>query len=189
MVRKLRQKMILHQIKNQATYGLNLVQILVALVEVVHLLMVVAHQEVHPIHNQKKNKRKKDEFAQLQLVWAKCRGYPWYPALIIDPNMPPGHLHNGIPVPSPPSEVLNLASNYKELVYLVLFFDSKRTWQWLPRNKLEPLGVTQELDDIKLTESKKPADRKSVRKAYMEALVYKTDPIIPSSNLRRSSRT
>lgn len=47
---------------------------------------------------------------------------------IIDPNMPPGHLHNGIPVPSPPSEVLNLASNYKELVYLVLFFDSKRTW-------------------------------------------------------------
>ncbi|XP_015375238.1 PREDICTED: peregrin isoform X3 [Diuraphis noxia] len=138
---------------------------------------------------EQKKRGKKDEFAQLQLVWAKCRGYPWYPALIIDPNMPPGHLHNGIPVPSPPSEVLNLASNYKELVYLVLFFDSKRTWQWLPRNKLEPLGVTQELDDIKLTESKKPADRKSVRKAYMEALVYKTDPIIPSSNLRRSSRT
>lgn len=62
------------------------------------------------------------------------------------------------------------------------------TRQWLPRNKLEPLGVTQELDDIKLTESRKPTDRKSVRKAYMEALVYKTDPIIPSSSLRRSSR-
>ncbi|XP_050529603.1 bromodomain-containing protein homolog [Daktulosphaira vitifoliae] len=139
---------------------------------------------------EQKKKGKKDDFAQLQLVWAKCRGYPWYPALIIDPNMPAGHLHNGIPVPSPPSEVLNLASNYKELVYLVLFFDAKRTWQWLPRNKLEPLGVTQELDDIKLTESKKPADRKSVRKAYMEALVYKTDPMIPSSTyLRRSNRS
>ncbi|VVC39680.1 Hypothetical protein CINCED_3A021242 [Cinara cedri] len=77
---------------------------------------------------EQKKREKKDEFAQLQLVWAKCRGYPWYPALIIDPNMPPGHLHNGIPVPNPPSEVLNLLSNYKELVYLVLFFDSKRTW-------------------------------------------------------------
>ncbi|XP_050443601.1 peregrin isoform X2 [Adelges cooleyi] len=142
------------------------------------------------LEKESKKRGTQDDFAQLQLVWAKCRGYPWYPALIIDPNMPAGHLHNGIPVPSPPLEVLNLASNYKELVYLVLFFDAKRTWQWLPRNKLEPLGVTQELDDIKLTESKKPADRKSVRKAYMEALVYKTDPMIPSSSsLRRSSKS
>lgn len=113
-------------------------------------------------------------FEQLQLVWAKCRGYPWYPALIINPEMPRGYIHNGVPIPSPPEDVLALANNYTEPVYLVLFFDTKRTWQWLPRNKLEPLGITNELDHIKLMESRKPADRKAVKKAYQEALVHKT---------------
>ncbi|XP_073999443.1 bromodomain-containing protein 140 isoform X2 [Rhodnius prolixus] len=111
---------------------------------------------------------------QLQLVWAKCRGYPWYPALIINPKMPRGYIHNGVPIPSPPSDVIALANNYTEPVYLVLFFDTKRTWQWLPRNKLEPLGVNPELDNGKLTESRKPADRKAVRKAFEEAMSHRT---------------
>ncbi|PNF20915.1 Peregrin [Cryptotermes secundus] len=110
----------------------------------------------------------------LDLVWAKCRGYPWYPALIINPKMPrAGYLHNGVPIPAPPADVLALASNYEEPVYLVLFFDTKRTWQWLPRNKLEPLGIATEVDQAKLTESRKPADRKAVRKAYQEAMLHR----------------
>jgi bromodomain and PHD finger-containing protein 1 len=83
----------------------------------------------------------------LQLVWAKSRGYPWYPALIIDPDIPKG---------------------------FVLFFDAKRTWQWLPSGKLELLGINKPIDESKLIESRKPADRKAVKKAYEEALHYQS---------------
>ncbi|GJQ78049.1 hypothetical protein Trydic_g2393 [Trypoxylus dichotomus] len=112
------------------------------------------------------------ELKPLQLVWAKCRGYPWYPALIIDPSMPKGFLHNGVPIPSPPPDVLALSSNYTEQVYLVLFFDAKRTWQWLPPDKLELLGINTERDEAKVNEPRKPADRKAVRKAYENALQH-----------------
>ena len=85
----------------------------------------------------------------LDLVWAKCRGYPWYPALIINPKMPrTGYFHNGVPIPVPPLEVLQLAESHNKPHYLILFFDAKRTWQWLPRDKLEPLGVDTELDKV-----------------------------------------
>lgn len=47
---------------------------------------------------------------------------------IINPKMPRGYVHNGVPIPSPPADVLALANNYTEPVYLVLFFDTKRTW-------------------------------------------------------------
>jgi len=110
----------------------------------------------------------------LDLVWAKCRGYPWYPALIINPKMPrTGYFHNGVPIPVPPMEVLQLAESHTKPHYLILFFDSKRTWQWLPRDKLEPLGVDTELDKVKLIQSKKPGERKAVKKAYEDAIVHR----------------
>ena len=45
--------------------------------------------------------------------------------------------------------------------------------QWLPRNKLEPLGVDSGLDRAKLVENKKPNVRKSVRKAYEKAIMHR----------------
>lgn len=61
-----------------------------------------------------------------------------------------GYVHHGVPIPSPPPEVLALSVNYAEPVYLVLFFDAKRTWQWLPPEKLELLGVDPEKDEFKV---------------------------------------
>lgn len=110
----------------------------------------------------------------LQLVWAKCRGYPWYPALILDPQTPKGFVYNGVPLPAPPPDVLSLRKNYEGEVFLVLFFDAKRTWQWLPETKLEILGIDKELDQNKLIESRKPTERKAVKKAYQDALHYQS---------------
>merc|ERR1712111_223786 len=110
----------------------------------------------------------------LDLVWAKCRGYPWYPALIINPKMPrTGYLHNGVPIPVPPTDVLDMAATHTSPHFLILFFDLKRTWQWLVRDKLEPLGVHFDLDKSKLVQSKKASERKAVRKAYEDAVQHR----------------
>ncbi|NWI94770.1 BRPF3 protein, partial [Pitta sordida] len=108
------------------------------------------------------------ELEPLELVWAKCRGYPSYPALIIDPKMPrEGLLHNGVPIPVPPMDVLKLGEQRQteagEKLFLVLFFDNKRTWQWLPRDKVYPLGVDDTVDKLKMLEGRKTSIRKSVQ--------------------------
>ncbi|XP_078500473.1 bromodomain and PHD finger-containing protein 3 isoform X1 [Lissotriton helveticus] len=117
------------------------------------------------------------ELEPLELVWAKCRGYPSYPALIIDSNMPrEGLLHNGIPIPVPPLDVLKLGEQRQaeagDKLFLVLFFDNKRTWQWLPRDKVQPLGVDDTVDKLKMLEGRKTSIRKSVQVAYDRALIH-----------------
>ncbi|MBN3304646.1 BRPF3 protein, partial [Amia calva] len=113
----------------------------------------------------------------LDLVWAKCRGYPSYPALIIDPDMPrEGLLHNGVPIPVPPLDVLRLGAQRQdeagEKLFLVLFFDNKRTWQWLPRDKVLPLGVDDTVDKLRMMEGRKTSIRKSVQVAYDRAMIH-----------------
>ncbi|XP_030640921.1 peregrin [Chanos chanos] len=128
----------------------------------------------------------------LDLVWAKCRGYPSYPALIIDPKMPrEGVFHRGVPIPVPPLDVLKLGEQMtqeaREHLFLVLFFDNKRTWQWLPRSKLVPLGVDQELDKEKMLEGRKSNIRKSVQVAYHRAMQHRNKVHgVPSSDSSES---
>ncbi|KAM4797039.1 bromodomain and PHD finger-containing protein 3 [Rhinophrynus dorsalis] len=120
------------------------------------------------------------ELEPLQLVWAKCRGYPSYPALIIDPKMPrEGLLHNGVPIPVPPLEVLKLGEQRRleagdKHLFLVLFFDNKRTWQWLPSDKVLPLGADDTVDKLKMLEGRKASIRKSVQVAYDRAMNHRS---------------
>uniref|UniRef100_A0A8D3EC57 Bromodomain and PHD finger containing, 3b n=1 Tax=Scophthalmus maximus TaxID=52904 RepID=A0A8D3EC57_SCOMX len=119
------------------------------------------------------------ELESLDLVWAKCRGYPSYPALIIDPEMPEeGLLHNGVPIPVPPKDVLRLGEERQEetneRLYLVLFFDNKRTWQWLPRDKVTPLGIDDTADKLRIMEGRKSSIRKSVQVAYDRAMIHQS---------------
>ncbi|XP_029707476.1 bromodomain-containing protein 1 isoform X3 [Takifugu rubripes] len=111
----------------------------------------------------------------LKLVWAKCSGYPSYPALIIDPHMPRvGCQHNGVSIPTPPTDVLRIGEQmqYKaeEKLYLVLFFDNKRSWQWLPRSKMVPLGMDKTIDKIKMMEGRTSSIRKAVQIAFSRAM-------------------
>lgn len=46
--------------------------------------------------------------------------------------------------------------------------------QWLPRSKLVPLGVDQELDKEKMLEGRKSNIRKSVQVAYSRAMQHRS---------------
>ncbi|XP_036167289.1 bromodomain-containing protein 1 isoform X6 [Myotis myotis] len=111
----------------------------------------------------------------LKVVWAKCSGYPSYPALIIDPKMPrvPGH-HNGVTIPAPPLDVLKIGEHMQtkadERLFLVLFFDNKRSWQWLPKSKMVPLGIDETIDKLKMMEGRNSSIRKAVRVAFDRAM-------------------
>ena len=69
-----------------------------------------------------------------------------------------------------PLSVARYAVSVAIMFYFVIVLFSR---QWLPRNKLEPLGVDSGLDKAKLDENKKPNVRKAVRTAYDKAVQHR----------------
>ncbi|XP_041752690.2 bromodomain-containing protein 1-like isoform X2 [Coregonus clupeaformis] len=128
----------------------------------------------------------------LKLVWAKCSGYPSYPALIVDPHMPRvGCQHNGVSIPMPPLNVLRVGERmqYKNegKLFLVLFFDNKRSWQWLPKSKMVPLGIDKTIDKIKMMEGRTSSIRKAVQTAFKRAMnhlsIVQDEPVSDMSDV------
>uniref|UniRef100_A0A3Q2P5H3 Bromodomain containing 1b n=1 Tax=Fundulus heteroclitus TaxID=8078 RepID=A0A3Q2P5H3_FUNHE len=111
----------------------------------------------------------------LKLVWAKCSGYPSFPALIVNPRVRrTSFRHSKVELPIPPLDVLRAGEQMQfrsaEKLFLVRFFDSKRSWQWLPRSKMAPFGINQTLDRIKLMEARTSSIRRTVRLAFDRAM-------------------
>uniref|UniRef100_A0A8V1A1X2 Bromodomain and PHD finger containing 3 n=1 Tax=Gallus gallus TaxID=9031 RepID=A0A8V1A1X2_CHICK len=130
---------------------------------------------------------------RLKFCEDRCLTAHTFSFVIIDPKMPrEGLLHNGVPIPVPPMDVLKLGEQRQteagEKLFLVLFFDNKRTWQWLPRDKVYPLGVDDTVDKLKMMEGRKTSIRKSVQVAYDRAMIHMSrvrgdHPFVPSSYL------
>ncbi|KAM4619314.1 bromodomain-containing protein 1-like isoform 3-T3 [Polymixia lowei] len=111
----------------------------------------------------------------LKLVWAKCSGYPSYPALIMDPKMPrTGCQRNGVSLPPPGVLRVGEQMQYRsaEKLFLVHFFDNKRSWQWLPRSKMAPFGIHEVVDKAKLVEGCSSSTRKAVQVAFNRAMSH-----------------
>ena len=60
---------------------------------------------------------------------------------------------------------------------------------WLPRTKLEPLGVDPDRDKAKLIESKKQTERKAVKKAFEEAILHQCRVAGQSATLSEDSNS
>ncbi|KAG5830538.1 hypothetical protein ANANG_G00311730 [Anguilla anguilla] len=106
-------------------------------------------------------------------AWPKRRGS----RPIIDPKMPrAGCRRSGAWIPMPPLSVLRVGEQmqYKsgEKLFLVLFFDNRRSWQWLPKSKMVPLGMDKAVDQVKMAEGRTSSARKAVQTAFDRAASY-----------------
>ncbi|XP_063931582.1 bromodomain and PHD finger-containing protein 3-like [Zophobas morio] len=89
------------------------------------------------------------------IVWAKQDTFPYYPAKIVKP-----------PFRRIPQAVLK--AEHEKSSCLVLYFDKRKTWGWIPEKKIRPLGRKEA--DLEMLSKLKGHWKKNVRIAYNKAL-------------------
>ncbi|ESO11511.1 hypothetical protein HELRODRAFT_189983 [Helobdella robusta] len=136
-------------------------------------------------------------------VWAQWNNSPSYPAIIVDPrlmhndsltlhsvrrgnslrnninnnnnsnnnNNNNNNYNNIIPVPS--DDVVRVNDKMNSGKFLVCFYDNKRTWQWVTRSKLDPLGVDSGLDRDKISAVRRANARRPLIEAYKRSLMHR----------------
>eukprot|EP00051_Salpingoeca_urceolata_P018466 m.259238 g.259238 ORF g.259238 m.259238 type:complete len:1155 (-) comp19203_c0_seq3:429-3893(-) len=102
------------------------------------------------------------EHTHLAFVWAKCSGFAWFPALVVDPDEEgPLTLTEGV-----------LTSRPDGQAHLCMFFEKKHRWAWLPGNKLRSMLDNPEEDRAMINRSKKGTQRAQVLDAYERARAF-----------------
>ncbi|KAE8216410.1 hypothetical protein CF327_g409 [Tilletia walkeri] len=96
-----------------------------------------------------------EDFIDRTFVWAKMTGYPFSPAVIVEPRLGSTEI---------PDEVLQAAKDPDE-IHLVRFYGGQRAeWKWMSTRKLRFMFEDHELDNILV---KAPGARTAHRKALI----------------------
>lgn len=107
-------------------------------------------------------------FTQNQLVWAKIRGYPYFPARVVNPKRLRDYERKTIP-----KQIVKgaLAQNY----IMVQFFDAEHNWAALSSGNLRILTSDCESDirDLFGESKMKSKTETELRRAHAEALAYR----------------
>eukprot|EP00039_Didymoeca_costata_P013487 m.205780 g.205780 ORF g.205780 m.205780 type:complete len:1024 (+) comp15790_c0_seq1:494-3565(+) len=117
--------------------------------------------------------KKLDQFEDGDVVWAKYKSTPWFPAKVVDPfnskDIYPEQLLKSLPNAMKKAIQKNDSSyqRHADDPFLIQFFDVRRNWAVIVKDRLKMFGVTRKEDEKYLVKAKK-----TVKVAYEDARTF-----------------
>ncbi|TFY75064.1 hypothetical protein EWM64_g8948, partial [Hericium alpestre] len=110
------------------------------------------------------------------LVWGKAVSFPWYPAVVYDPD------DIGVPPNVLQARDAHQAKSKSGMVHPVRFYDRLKHWQWLAPDKMKLLGEDPDLDyelqhGSKQQQLKSSRQAKDIQASYRLALAEMDDEV------------